>query len=191
MPAEPRLAAPRHKIVPRLSLPAHPRDTRCTHFLIFDFFCACLSGFLLAIPWGGFHHIPGKVFSCCRSPLLCSAQNLSETFRALGHPGEFCSTEGALPAGFPWEGFVRDEPPSHVLHPGSGGELGWGCHSPTVSGQPHSRPSPPNFIPPWGHTSAHSIRHLCGFCRLQRNISLTPVEVGVGSTRAKDTLIET
>lgn len=32
MQADPRLAVPRHRIVPSLSLQAHPVDTRCIHF---------------------------------------------------------------------------------------------------------------------------------------------------------------
>lgn len=124
-------------------VPASPSRGHQVHpFLVrhLDFFRPCL-GFLSAVPWAGSHHIPGKGFSCCRvtSPResLCSAENPSETFRNLGllplpeDPGEFHSPEGALPAGFPWEGFVRDVlvPPFHVLGSGSGGELGWGSHS--------------------------------------------------------------
>lgn len=174
-------------------------DTRCIHFSSLISAVRVLDSFQPSL--GRITSHPRKEFLLLQvtSPRksLCSAENLSGTFTNLGllllpgDPGEFCSTEGALPAGFPWEWFVRDVlvPPFHVLDPGSAGELGWGCHSTQAS--LHYRLSSLNFIPPWGHTSAHPIRHLCGCCRLQRNISMTPVEVGEGSTRAKDTLMKT
>lgn len=77
-------------------VPAGPSCGHQVHPLLIcclDFFHPCF-GFLSAVPWGGSHQIPGKAFSCCRSPLLGRASVLLRTSLRPSETWGSCLSQG-------------------------------------------------------------------------------------------------